>query len=1031
MAGMSQAEALLGCEILPAEATFLPDVVVDDEARCDVRKVLLSASDLALRTAVDLADPEEPLARTISWLRSQTKIANNLHRAGFGVQASAVSKAKEGDARDRFQGRIMTGMYEHAQTLPTSYLEMVERGNAELGLKDNLLVIAPTGVGKTVMLARFLRAAGVGVQDTQALVVVPGQALQRQFKGDTGDDTFRRWLGPEASIAAYWQYDKQTEGALKLVTKQSLEKALAQKAFTAGQIDVAAVDEGHVGLEPKLMRVMNDFARVYYFTATPAYNVNRDLRNMFRHIDVGTITDCIYEGIVNDAELYSFHAADQEEAQAFAAGLAYEDAKNGRRVLVYCRPGEQAKQAEAVAAMVNTAYVQDGADDGATLAARLSSYETKDNDILARFESGELSVLTTVNMLRQGYNGNVNTIILIGPNASALQLAQRIGRGLRLNEQYRTRIIEIIVPYSEEVVSIWGAFGLDEVQQGKILEAQTDALRFEFEASRIAEPPLLEALPVQLRAALVPNQPTRRMELGRYAFERAVALEEGFVAASALAAQCDSLLSYVQRKLDNEGFRSIGIWAPRNDDTANYDRWYEPAAEAYLAENPPPIIWRTGEKTLSDLMQIHDVRREMMTLLLSKLGLKPETRIGKSNREISYYSPEAVAAVDEAIAAIPQAAITDVTLGVIKEELGEKFVVQCLKDKERYEPVYKRRFAGHGFKGFDLHLTADQATMMRLAFEEALATDADISFIEIAELAGVNNATVLKALTEEERSMKTLKREHRLARPSGHLPREKGLEIVERLMVQPLPVHLATQRMAEARTNAKPSTIWAAIKRRLKQPNHAFQLVNLGGSNAASVCMPWSTLREFEEKYGLKSGVEPIDYSQVATSDGEALTHEQWQYSTAIQRQYYVDKKISPEPALTWTPVEVATRQLNCTFRALTAMVVLADKTSRQNIQRKPDGSALIGAQLMRQLRILRARPYVSDVDWTPHSDLLTKAGFTEDEFKLAQTNNMMPATHWRLNLNVQGVLDVCYSAPAVRGMLQRLERVRQHGSAR
>ncbi len=1027
-AGLAQVEALLKCEILPAEAAFLPDVVVDDEARCDVRKALLTAGDLALRTAVNLADPEEPLARTISWLRSQTKIANNLHRAGFGLQASVTSEAADGDARDRFQGRIMAGMYEHAQTLPKSYLETMESGNAELRLKDNLLVIAPTGVGKTVMLARFLRAAGVGTKDTQGLVVVPGQELQRQFKGDTGDDTFRRWLGPEADIAAYWQHDKQTEGALKLVTKQSLEKAIAQKAFAAGDIGVAVVDEGHVGLEPKLMHLMNNFARVYYFTATPAYGVDRDLRKMFRHIDVGTITDCIYEGIVNDAELYSFYAADQEEAQAFAAGLAYEDAKNGRRVLVYCRPGEKAKQAEAVAAMVNAAHVQGGADDGTTLAARLSTYEANNNDILARFEDGELSVLTTVNMLSQGYNGNINTIIVIGPNASALQLAQRIGRGLRLNAQYRTRIIEINVPHSEETVTIWGAFGLDDVQQGQVLEPKTDALRLEFEGSRIAEPPLLEALPERLRAALVPNQSVRQMTLGRQAFERAVALEEGFIAASALAAYYSSPLSHVQRVLDDEGFRSIGIWAPYKDDTANYDRWYEPAAEAYLDENPPASLWQEGEKTLTDLMKMHDVSKDMMALLLTKLELEPEPRIGKNRRETGYYSPASVAAVGEAIAAIPQALATDVTVGTMRQELGEKFVVQCLKDKERYEPEYKRRFAGHGIKGFDLHFTDEQVVMMRLAFEEALATDADISYKEIAELAGVNDSTVLRARTQEERDMETLKRAHRLARPGGHLPREKGLEIVERLRVRPLPVHFATLRMAELRTEAKPTTIAAAIKRRLKQPDHGIEFINLGGTNAASTCMPWAMLRELEERYGLRSGVEPIDYAQVATSDGEALTHEQWQYSTAVQRQYYDDKKISLEPALMWTPVEAASRQLRCTFRALAALIVLADKASRENMQRKPDGSVLIGAQLLRQLHILRARPYSVDIDWTPHDDLLTKAGLSEDEIKAAQTSGMVPATYRRLGLNDRGELDICYSVPAVREMRRSSNRARRQG---
>ena len=260
----------------------------------------------------------------------------------------------------------------------------------------------------------------------------------------------------------------------------------------------------------------------------------------------------------------------------------------------------------------------------------------------------------------------------------------------------------------------------------------------------------------EARELLVPNQPVSKIQLTKNMYEAMTAMEQGFVSAETLAEQGNVAVRRIHTALDREGYHYVGIWTPDAEETTKYVRWYEPAAIAYLAENPIPPDYGDEELTIYGLMDLFDVSKDTIMLILQKYDIEAVQRIGKSKKVSNYYTAEAIERIGSHIQSIPVAAEEDVTVGTLKQELGEKFILRCFKEPERFgEPVYKRRFAGHGFKGFDFHLTRMQAETIRQAFKDAIATDDDISFLEIAALAGVTPAAFNHGVTQQEKAQAT------------------------------------------------------------------------------------------------------------------------------------------------------------------------------------------------------------------------------------------------------------------------------------
>ena len=113
--------------------------------------------------------------------------------------------------RAYFHANLTLPLIEHELTLPS---ELTYDPEAPLqGVEDGMVVIAPTGSGKTAIEAAIVRRAGIGLprvglhetdQLRRALVVVSTEKLVDQFAGVSGDDTFRRFIGDQISVTRFF-----------------------------------------------------------------------------------------------------------------------------------------------------------------------------------------------------------------------------------------------------------------------------------------------------------------------------------------------------------------------------------------------------------------------------------------------------------------------------------------------------------------------------------------------------------------------------------------------------------------------------------------------------------------------------------------------------------------------------------------------------------------------------------------------------------------------------------------------------------
>ena len=1020
----------LNLRVLPEGGELLPNSYEDEEARCDVRKVLLAAGRLALENSSELAHPESPLNTALSWLQGQVDVANNLRRTQFGADHHV-----DDSARGRFQGKNFTRINDHAQTLPAAYLRAVEAGNLQRPT-DDLLVVAPTGTGKTYMQAQLLRHAGVGTvpqsgmsRSMRAVLVVSDQALLRQYYSQEGENTFRHWLGREVDVSSFWQYDKNVQGDVVLLSRQSVEKALDKGGLNPRDVDLVVVDEGHHGLEPKMITRLNEFTRVYYFTATPAYNLRRDLRRNFRHIEISTLTDCIYEGILNSAELYTFKADTTAEGLALAAQLADNDLKEGRQAIVFCPRGDKAASAAQVAELINRLHAQRTGDHD-QVASRVSDYEADASAIISRFTDGSLRALTAVNMLSEGYDGPVDTLILAGLSSSLLQTAQRIGRALRPGA-FRTRLIEIVLPNNDgkERISIWDAMGFDEVRQGFVIA------RREYERGTSLIKPSSEEdsewvarLPQNLKTSLVENQPVRTMKLPAEELEGERMAAEGYAAAQALAGRHGVTLRVMQEYLDRHGFAFVGVWTPI-EGTRLYERWYEPKAVAFLEERPIPRPSESGEMTASDLVQLFGMSLEAVYAMADKAGLTfVERRWGKMNRTARYYPPEEVEKFKKYFDSIPMAAETDRTLGAVTNELGEKFVLRWIKDR-LLEPQYKRRNPVHGIKGFDLHITQEQSEALHEAFEQALATEDEISYVEMGALTGISPVLVIRALTPDEKAQAQLKRAHPKARPGYHLPRKVGLGVVERLAIRPLPAHLVPLTMAYERIDVKKGTIYAQLKRIEQRSPELFQLVRFSQAGVTT-CFPWSVLEELESRYALKKGVERIDYRRIATDKN--TTSMQWRYSTDLQSRYVPGDSLvlSENPEHVWHEAGGVAVQYNCSPAALAVTARLVGVTEDQ-VQRPSPTTILLHVELLPRIESFLELVPTMPQAWISLGALAHSTHLNPNQLQALAADMGITVRQRKLGRLPHEPIDICFAPDAAKRIVDAAQRLRRDHSAK
>ena len=326
--------------------------------------------------------------------------------------------------------------------------------------RGNPVIVAPTGSGKSLMIAEFCRRALEAWPTTTILMLTHVRELVQQNADEL------RTLWPEAPLGVYSaglglrQVRPITFGGIQSIYDQ---------AEKLGHVDLVIVDEAHLvphageGMYRTLigdLKAKNPLLKVIGLTATP-----------FR-TDSGRLTDPggIFTDIAFDIDLLGLIQ------QGFLCRLisqAVNDEAEINTMFVPVRAGEFAAEAMEKAALdVVGASVSElvklgarrkswlvfaaGVDHGFDIASRLSDEPYKidarmvagdtpkelRDEMVADFKAGKLRCLVNANVLTTGFNApNTDLIAILRATQSPGLLVQMCGRGMRNAEGKRDCLV--------------------------------------------------------------------------------------------------------------------------------------------------------------------------------------------------------------------------------------------------------------------------------------------------------------------------------------------------------------------------------------------------------------------------------------------------------------------------------------------------------------------------------------------------------------------------------------------------------------
>lgn len=324
--------------------------------------------------------------------------------------------------------------------------EFVDKVNIALREKKNTLGVAPTGAGKTIMMA------AVGVEnkpkDMPSLVLQHRDELLIQnrdkFIQYAGIRNIRRPMTIDASSKAW---DRAAGG-----WNFAMVQTLAQNIETMPPLGLIQIDEAHHAAAPSYLQIiahaksLNPNVMIYGTTATPNRGDRKALRTVFDNcgdqIHIGELirdghlvrprTFVVDIGINDELKKVKRTAIDfdMKEVEHIMNKTVLTDKiiehwreKAGdRQTIVFCSTVQHATD-------VTRAFH----DHGISAACIEGTMGIKARrDILKRYDQGEIQVLVNVAVLTEGFDHQpTSCVILLRPSSWKSTMTQMIGRGLR------------------------------------------------------------------------------------------------------------------------------------------------------------------------------------------------------------------------------------------------------------------------------------------------------------------------------------------------------------------------------------------------------------------------------------------------------------------------------------------------------------------------------------------------------------------------------------------------------------------------
>jgi len=293
------------------------------------------------------------------------------------------------------------------------------------------LLVAPTGAGKTIILAAITQAAAG--RGRRILILVHRRELIRQTSAKLAHAGVNHGI-----IAAGFE---QSDHPVQVASVQTLARRLQQQHW---QPDLIVIDEAHHAIAGTWANVISYWpdSLLLGVTATPIRQDGRGLGAMFDRLVLGPSTaDLMAAGHLTRVKLFAppqvadltgirTRAGDYANDQAAAAMTR--PTVTGDAITHYQRIAES-QPAIAFCCNVNHATSVCDAFNAAGISAATLLGNTTDRDALvARFAAGELQVLVTVDVVSEGFDcPGAAVAILLRPTQSQGLYLQQVGRVLR------------------------------------------------------------------------------------------------------------------------------------------------------------------------------------------------------------------------------------------------------------------------------------------------------------------------------------------------------------------------------------------------------------------------------------------------------------------------------------------------------------------------------------------------------------------------------------------------------------------------